>query len=168
MMPAMCSFSFAVGAIGCASRYSRWVTSVAASRASSASNNPSLLPKWYFTSAELTPDFCAMSLSETSIELRSIMSSLAATSSLSAVLLRGAGSFVAAVVLGCGAIGDPENWPAVSACDGCTQELIERLTKLAGSRKSRATYQHPSAKIRGIAHGRGLYRRRRTHRRRPQ
>src|SRR4051812_43029364 len=90
------------------------------------------------------PDFCAMSLSETSIELRSIMSSLAATSSRSAVLLRD-GSFVAALVLGCGAIDHPENWPAVSACDGCTQELIERLTKLLGSRKSRAIFQHSSA-----------------------
>ena len=37
--------SFAVGAIGCASRYSRFTISVAASRASKASNNPSLLPK---------------------------------------------------------------------------------------------------------------------------
>src|ERR1043166_4988427 len=140
MMPAICSFSFAVGAIGCASRYSRWVTSVAASRASNASSSPSLLPKWYFTSAELMPDFCAMSLSETSIELRSIMSSLAATNSLSAVLLRGEGSFVATLVLGCGAIGGPENWPAVSACDACAQELIERLTKLSGSRTSRAHF----------------------------
>src|SRR3954454_15093261 len=100
------------------------------------------------------PDCCAMSLSETSIELRSIMSSLAATSSLSAVLLRGAGSLVAALVLGWGAIGDPENWPAVSARDGCTQELIERLTKLSPSLKSPATFRHPSAEIREIAHGR--------------
>ena len=44
-MPAICSLSFAVGAIGCASRYSRFATSVAASRASKASSRPSLLPK---------------------------------------------------------------------------------------------------------------------------
>ena len=45
-----------------------------------------------------------MSLSDTSIELRSIISSLAATSNLSAVVLRDAGSLVAALVFGCGAI----------------------------------------------------------------
>ena len=85
MMPPICSRSFAVGVIFCASRYSSCDISVAASRASSASNSPSLLPKWYFTSAALTPDFCAMSDSDTSIEARSIISSLAATSSFSAV-----------------------------------------------------------------------------------
>ena len=100
-MPAICSRSFAVGAIGCASRYSRCVTSIAASRASNASNSPSLLPKWYFTSAALTPDFCAISLSDTSIELRSIMSSLAATSSLSAVVFLPPGSRAGTLVFNC-------------------------------------------------------------------
>ena len=41
---------------------------------------------WYFTNAALTPDFCAISESDTSIEERSIISSLAATSSFSAVV----------------------------------------------------------------------------------
>ena len=45
-----------------------------------------------------------MSLSDTSIELRSIISSLAATSSLSAVVFFAAGSLVAALVFRCGAI----------------------------------------------------------------
>ena len=85
MMPPICRRSFAVGVIGWLIRYSSCDISVAASRASSASNSPSLLPKWYFTSAALTPDFCAMSDSDTSIEARSIISSLAATSSFSAV-----------------------------------------------------------------------------------
>jgi hypothetical protein len=39
----------------------------------------------------LTPDFCAMSLKDTSIEERSIISSLAATSSFSAVAFLPAG-----------------------------------------------------------------------------
>ena len=101
MMPPICSLSFAVGAIGCASRYSSCDISVAASRASSASNSPSLLPKWYFTSAALTPDFCAMSLSDTSIEARSIISSLAATSSFSAVVFFPPGSLVGTLVFNC-------------------------------------------------------------------
>jgi hypothetical protein len=58
-----------------------------------------LLPKWYFTSAALTPDFCAMSESDTSIEERSIISSLAATSSLSAVVFLPPGSFVGTLVV---------------------------------------------------------------------
>ncbi len=98
MMPPICSFSFAVGVIGCASRYSSWVISVAASRASSASNSPSLLPKWYFTRAALTPDFCAMSLSDTSIDERSIINSLAASSSFSAVEFFPPGSLVGTLV----------------------------------------------------------------------
>ena len=73
------------GEIGWLIRYSSCDTSVAASRSSSDSNSPSLLPKWYFTSAALTPDLCAISDSDTSIEARPIISSLAATSSFSAV-----------------------------------------------------------------------------------
>ena len=63
-----------------------------------------MLPKWYFTSAALMPDFCAISLSDTSIELRSIISSLAATSSLSAVVFFAGCSLAAALVFRCGAI----------------------------------------------------------------
>ena len=103
MMPPICSRSFAVGEIGWLIRYSSCDISVAASRASSASNSPSLLPKWYFTSAALTPDFCAMSDSDTSIEARSIISSLAATSSFSAVLFLPPGSLVGTLVFN----GDP-------------------------------------------------------------
>ena len=104
MMPPMCSLSFAVGEIGWLIRYSSCDISVAASRASSASNSPSLLPKWYFTSAALTPDFCAMSDSDTSIEARSIISSLAATSSFSAVLFLPPGGLVGTLVFNCDAI----------------------------------------------------------------
>src|SRR6185437_7236655 len=96
-----------------------------------ASRRPSLLPKWYFTSAALTPDFCAMSDSETSIEARAIINSLAATSSFSAV-----GFFAGCVLAGMLVF----NWGAIaawvamcgahlSACRGRTQELIDRLTK---------------------------------------
>ncbi|MBA7683533.1 hypothetical protein ES703_91902 [subsurface metagenome] len=102
MMPPICSRIFAVGVIFCASRYSSWDISVAASRASSASNRPSLLPKWYFTSAALTPDFCAMSDSDTSIEARSIINSLAAISNFSAVGFLPVRALVGTLVFNCG------------------------------------------------------------------
>ena len=98
MMPPICRRSFAVGVIGWLIRYSSCDISVAASRANSASNSPSLLPKWYFTRAALTPDFCAMSESDTSIEARSIISSLAATSSFSAVVFLPPASLVGTLV----------------------------------------------------------------------
>ena len=63
-----------------------------------------MLPKWYFTSAALTPDFCAMSLSDTSIDERSIISSLAATSSFSAVAFLPPGSRAGTLVFNCDAI----------------------------------------------------------------
>jgi len=53
-------------------------------------------------SAELAPDFCAMSLSDTSIEERSIINSLAATRSFSAVPFFPPASLVGTVVFTCG------------------------------------------------------------------
>jgi hypothetical protein len=58
----------------------------------------------------LTPDFCAMSLSDSSIELRSIISSLAATSSFSAVVFLPPGSLFGALVFKCGPM--TSEWPA--------------------------------------------------------
>jgi hypothetical protein len=49
----------------------------------------------------LTPDFCAMSLSDTSIEERSIINSLAATSSFSAVVVLPPANLVDTLVLNC-------------------------------------------------------------------
>src|SRR5260370_10539581 len=131
MMPAMCSLSFAVGVIGCARRYSRCATSVAASRANTASSRPSLLPKGYFTSAALTADFCAMSLNDTSIDERPIISSLAATSSFSAVAFLAAGGRGGMSVFNC----DPmtclggEMRGEITPYRTPTQEIIDRLTK---------------------------------------
>jgi hypothetical protein len=51
----------------------------------------------------LTPDFCAMSDSDTSIEARSIIKALAATSSLSAVGFVAAG-LIGTLVFNCDAI----------------------------------------------------------------
>jgi hypothetical protein len=49
----------------------------------------------------LTPDFCAMSDNDTSIEARSIISSLAATSSFSAVEFLPPASLVGTLVFNC-------------------------------------------------------------------
>ena len=86
-----------------------------------------MLPKWYFTSAALTPDFCAMSLSDTSIEERSIINSLAASSNFSAVLFFAAGSLTGTLVFNCDAMtACRENARAqISRCSGRTQELID-------------------------------------------
>src|ERR1700733_9599731 len=125
MMPAICSFSFAVGLIGCASRYSRLDTSVAASGASKGRSKPSLLPKWYFTRAALTPDFCAISLSDTSIELRSIINPLAATSSFSAVVFFLATGLAAKLVFNRDMRHPTGTGAQLTRCHGATQELID-------------------------------------------
>jgi hypothetical protein len=75
----------------------------------------------------LTPDFCAMSFSDTSIEERSIISSLAATRSLSAVVFFPPASLADTLLfnwdLMCGLSG--ECGAQISRCRRCTQELID-------------------------------------------
>ncbi|MGY3076755.1 hypothetical protein ACVWZZ_003126 [Bradyrhizobium sp. LM6.10] len=80
------------------------------------------------TSAALAPDFCAMSLSEISIEERSIISSLAATSNFSAVEFFPLGSLFGTLV----ATEIPEcalRGAQITSSSVSPQELIDRLTK---------------------------------------
>jgi hypothetical protein len=79
MMPAICSFSFAVGVIG-------WPADIRGSPPRSRhraprQQQPVLVAEMIFHKCGVDAGFCAMSLSDTSIEERSIISSLAATSS---------------------------------------------------------------------------------------
>src|SRR6266404_2673862 len=112
-----------------------------------------------------------MSLKDTSIEERSIISSLAATKSFSAVAFLAAGGRGGMLVFN----SDPMTCLAgeiraqITRCGTRTQELIDRLTKSFAPLKPAPLIPNPNHKpIRESSHGRGLYRRRRTHRRRPQ
>jgi hypothetical protein len=85
-----------------------------------------LLPKWYFTSAALTPDFWAMSLRDTSIEDRSIISSLAATSSFSAVVFFPPEILIGTLVFNSDAMTCLTGTGAqITRCGGLPQELID-------------------------------------------
>jgi hypothetical protein len=67
-----------------------------------------------------------MSDSDTSIEARSIISSLAATSSFSAVVFLPTGSLLGTLVFKADPIpARRKSGPHISACRACTQELID-------------------------------------------
>jgi hypothetical protein len=68
-----------------------------------------------------------MSLSDTSIEERSIISSLAATRSFSAVVFLAPASLVGTLVFNCDPIALPagKSAPQISRCCGPSQELID-------------------------------------------
>jgi hypothetical protein len=73
-----------------------------------------------------------MSLSDTSIEERAIINSLAATRSLSAVAFRDAGNLLGALSVSCdaiGAYGPVQTGTQISRSAIAAQELIDRLTK---------------------------------------
>src|SRR5882724_5518752 len=102
-----------------------------------------------------------MSLSDTSIEERSIINSLAATKSFSAVVVFPPGSLVYKVVFNCDPICDRtaacrEIRPQITRCESRAQELIDRLTKSTSTLKSAPVIQTPPITIRESSHGRGL------------
>jgi len=84
-MPDMCMRSLSVAGMSRATSRSTCFSDSSASRSRMASSNPSLLPKWYFTSAEFSPERAATSCSENSTALRSTMISRAAAISRSLV-----------------------------------------------------------------------------------
>jgi hypothetical protein len=77
----------------------------------------------------LAPDFCAMSESEISIEERSIISSLAATSNFSAVEFFPPGSLFGTLVVTEIPCSRRSKRPQISPSSASPQELIDRLTK---------------------------------------